>query len=489
MRAEDEKGFIPFEIEALTPIHIGSGEDLSPLDYTLRQTGEASYEIWLLDTAHWLSDCASEPGIARALELGNMAALRNLLNASARAEAFILARIPVHSARLGKELLLKRNAIENRAEIMPFVRNPFTHTPYLPASSLKGAISTAITDYLNEKRRQGKPMLRDVPPPEARRILEEMYGKINTHAMKALKIADIALPQNLTCIRAAIGYDLAPGKALPKTPCETLDTQAVNSFGIAGSLRLCSARGEAALRLQNGERLTVEDIGVICNQFYRSRLKAEFNKFYTRPHFEAARENMKAVIGRIENLDAKNEILLRVGRYSHIECVTISGNPPPMPKGYGTSRTLADGQMPFGWLLLKRCSMEKYTGLQNKTSAYAKNMIAELKNQNEILRRKQQENEARAQAEAEAIHKQEEMLALMSEEERAIWELEQENANENQASALYSKLGEMGDFQEKAALALMHFWQRIGKWEGKQLTRKQKEKVNTVRAILEKMRG
>lgn len=488
MRIENEKGFIPFEVEALTPVHIGSGEDFSPLEYILRQSGESEFEVLLIDTASWLSDCASDPKIARALDTGDMAALRALLNASTRSGEFALAKIPVNSVRIGKELLQKRNRIENRAEIMTFARNPFTHMPFIPASSLKGAISTAIINYVIGQHSGLAQKLRNAPR-EYKIFLEKIFGKINEHAMKALRIADIPLPPGMTSIRGAIGCHLSPEKQLPKTPCEALNPVAVNSFRITGSLRITDGNGFPAIRLRNTSPITAPELANICNQFFRQKFKAEYDKFYTKSHFQPVRESLESIVSRIDSLDDKNEILLRVGRYSHIECMTISGPPLDRPKGDGKSRTLADGQIPFGWVLLKYCSMDKYVDSQNRVAAAIEKDIEDRREFNRSLGRKQQEANARALMEAEAAQAREKALAAMTPEERAIWELEQDGATENQASALYAKLKEMGDLQDKAAMALMCFWQRLGKWEGKQLTKKQKEKVATVRLILDKMRG
>lgn len=482
-----ENGFIPFEIEALTPIHIGSGEDFSPLEYTIRQNGESEFEAVLIDTASWLSDCGGEPEIACALDTGDMPALRALLNAASNAEKFALARIPVSSFSLGKELFKKRNTIENRAEIMAFARNPFTHTPFIPASSLKGAINTAIMDYLNEQRRGHAAMLRDKSA-DPGRILEEMYGKTASHAMKALRIGDIPLPPGMTSIMGATGFHLDPGERLAKTHCEALNPAAVNSFVIAGSLRMTDAASLPAITFPDGRRIAASDLGRICNEFYCKRFKAEYEKFYTKPHFQPVKKNLEALAGRIDKLDGKNEILLRVGRYSHIECVTISGSPPPKKKGYGKTRTLADSQIPFGWILLKRCGMDKYADCQKRVAAATeKNMKAgsAIKAGPDPER---EEYRARKLKEEEAARVREEMLAAMTPAERSIWELEQEGATENRASALYASLQEMGDLQLKAAAALMRFWQKLGKWEGKSLTKKQKEKVAAVRSILEQMR-
>lgn len=486
MRIWDEKGFFPFELQVLTPVHIGSGGDFSPLEYVLRQTRENMYEVWLIDTAAWLLENQANPELGKALDDGDMGALRQLLNGCPGLESHILARIRVASPALGKELLQKRNSIESKAEIMPFARNPFTNLPYLPASSLKGAISTALTDYLNEKRKGTKPAIRDKGA-NYRGILDEMFGKIGEHAMQALRMADIALPPGMTSIRQALGVPLDPaGKKLPKTPCEALDPDVSSTCPAYGNMRLDTASGRPCLTLPDHSRISVAELGGICNAFYKKRFRAELEKFYTKPVFGDTGQLLAPIRERIDNLDEDREILLRIGRYSHIECVTVSGSPPPMPKGYGTTRTLADHSLPFGWVILKRCGMEAYArGLAAIDDAIRKefgDQAAEARQ----ARQKQEEDDARQRREEEAEKKRQEELAALSPGERAIWDLEQPTATENQAVEIFARLSEFGDLQGKVAEALMRFWQRIGKWEGKQLTKKQKEKVAAVRAILQR---
>lgn len=483
MRIWDYKGFIPFQLEALTPVHIGSGWDLSPLEYVLRQPLENRYEVWLIDTAAWLADNQANPEIDRALDAGGMEALRQLLNGCPTLEAHILARIRVASPQLGKQLLQKRNSIGNKAEIMPFARNPFTHMPYVPASSLKGAIVTALTDYLNEKRKGKKPALRDAHA-DCKGILRDMFGQIGEHAMQALRMADIALPPGMTSIREAIGVSLKPGKEL-KTPCEALDPGASQGHAY-GNMRLDSASGRPCLTLPDRSRISLAELGRVCNAFYKKRFKAEFDRFYTKPHFGETRQLLAPICGRIDNIDEDHEILLRIGRYSHIECVTVSGSPPPMPKGYGATRTMADRKMPFGWVILKQCGIETYArGLAAVDGAIRKEW-GDKAAAAQQARQKQQEEDARKRKEEEAEKQRQEELAALCPNERAIWELDQPTATENQAVTVFNKLSEFGDLQNSAAEALMRFWQRLGKWEGKQLTKKQKEKVAAVRAILQR---
>ena len=58
-------------------------------------------------------------------------------------------------------------------------------------------------------------------------------------------------------------------------------------------------------------------------------------------------------------------MLIRVGHYSHSRCVTIDNSKPwaksgkdGMLQGPNTTRTLANGLLPFGWILLSECSWE-----------------------------------------------------------------------------------------------------------------------------------
>lgn len=105
-----------------------------------------------------------------------------------------------------------------------------------------------------------------------------------------------------------------------------------------------------------------------------------------------------------------------------------------------------------------------------------------------LEQKKLKEEEERAiqrAAEEEAAREREKMLAAMSAPERALWLLKQPEAGEADAAGVFARLEEFGEQQKVACAALKHFWQKIGKWEGKQLSRKQKEKVAKVRKILE----
>lgn len=464
--------FLPFRLEALTPVHIGSGEDFSPLAYVIRQNRESGYEIKLLDTASWLAANYDNPEIAKALDAGDMAALRRLLNASDTA-AYVLASIPVKSQALGRELERKRNSVDNRAEIMAFTRDPFTRAPYAPGSSLKGAMTTAVADWLDAKRKGKFQTLRETRMKrDYVNVMKEMFGSAQYHAMRNLALADVPLPPNSTSVRAAIGVNLKPGKTLSKTPCETLDPATSGSLAPYGNMRFKGA----TLVFPGGARISLQEFGVICTEFYKKRYFAELKKFYTLPHFSKTGKFLEPVSEKIKNCDGEKRILLRIGRYSHIECVTVSGEPPRMKRGCGTTRTLADSAAPFGWVILDFCSPEEYEKGRAELGSVASRAPKNAPSDDDQGER--QKKEARAEA-------LEAKLATMTPLEKNLWLLAQENATENLASELYKNLETYGEEKGKVAEALMTYWQRIGKWQGKSLSKRQKEKVAAVMAILD----
>lgn len=484
MKVWEEKGFFPFRLEALTPVHIGGGDFLSPLEYVIKQPGPDRFEAWLVDFMAWLPACQGNAQVERALESGDMAVLRRLLNEAPNLSGYTLAKIRVQSPELGLSLFNRRERSDKMAEIQTFNRNPFTNLPYIPASSLKGAISTALTDYLNRLRKEaGLPGLREEPK-KYREIMQDIYGSIGSHAMRAVKMADIPLPPDSTSIRQPVGYDFKPPQEAQRLPCEAIDPAAFN--GAYGNLRIATENGKAAIQPPRLSPIPPDKLASICNDFYQKRYLAELKKFFTGTRISETAGLLKHVTERIASLDAKEEILLRIGHYSHIECVTVSCDPGQQPKG-GTSRTLADS-LPFGWVILKRCAMAEYQqGLEDIDAAFRQeaDKRAEAVSLEQKKLKEEEERAIQRAAEEEAAREREKMLAAMSAPERALWLLKQPEAGEADAAGVFARLEEFGEQQKVACAALKHFWQKIGKWEGKQLSRKQKEKVAKVRKILE----
>lgn len=502
-RRWSEKGFLSFRLDILTPVFIGSGEELSPLEYVIRKEGNG-YVLHLVDTQSWLMAVQDKKDIMDALERGDLLRLRRLMDEQLDEKQFSLSRIAVPSSLTANKLI---DTIHNpkslsKAEIQSFIRNPSTLAAFVPGSSLKGAISTPIIDHfdggkLQAAAGQGKFGYNDA--------MKNLFGDIKEHAMQALKVSDIPVPLDGTRLVASAEVGRTNKDGTPKTPCEVLPPSTAESIPLYGRLFMdtVSAGGEPRITMPRGKSVTFTELATWCNAFYTERFRKEMANFYQLGHLLDVRDALQSVEKRINSLDAKREILLRVGHYSHVECVTVTRNAPQAKKGFGKTRTLADRKLPFGWVVLTLCSEEEYrAGLVKVEASIATTVrqreearVAREADMNRVLEAQRQKAEAAQQAKIKAAEEQkqrereaaerEAKLAALSPEERLIAEVAAPDAAENKSSELYKMLDTLEPaLQVKAAEALKTCWERLKKWSGKKLTDKQKKKVERVSAVL-----
>ena len=95
-------------------------------------------------------------------------------------------------------------------------------------------------------------------------------------------------------------------------------------------------------------------------RFYVPKYEAEYRKFYLAPESADIRQAMAPMSREVVGLRT-NEALIRVGHYSHVECITLDEVRNPRtrmgrdrrPLPWGKTRTLANGLYPFGWAKLE----------------------------------------------------------------------------------------------------------------------------------------
>ena len=367
------EGYIPFKLDVLTPVFIGSGEAITPLEYVIRKE-KNGFAIHLIDTEDWLCHARPKDAVEAALNSGDLPRLRSLMHEHVDEKVYSLARIPVSNSYLASILLkyINNPVGKSKVEIELFFRNPLTKNPILPGSSLKGALSTPIIDFLDKEGmdpgvgRLKTAVERYKQERAYKHVLEEIFGKISDHAMSALKVSDISVPQGQTQLVAAQEVRKKEhGKVTPKVPCEVLLPSNMGGIPLYGRLFLKTMNGIPCITLPDKTSFGIDDIIRITGKFYKERYKKEYFNFYTYPHLKYVSDELTNVTDRIDSL-LDDEILLRVGRYSHIECMTVKNNAPSNRKVFGKTRTLADGHLPFGWVILKLCSEKEYIdGMKN----------------------------------------------------------------------------------------------------------------------------
>ena len=517
-RSWQPNGFVPFRLEILTPVHIGSGTQLSPLEYVIRQKGDG-YALYNIDLQSWLMNHGGESDVRGAIESGDVGRIRRMLNEKVDADLFAVSSSPIHDKSLAKELLQAYGGVrdaggfkqkDKTGDVDAALRNPANGSLYIPGSSLKGALSTPLINWLDQQAvSRNRPSLRDVMESDKRgridRGLTEMFGYINEHAMQALKISDCLAPANSCVIVRARERSRNPEKkGTPKNPCEAI----MPGMGVLwGRIMVDASSTPPAITLPNGQKVDLAILAKLCNEFYGKRFVKEFSDFYQKPHLREVGERLAPMLQTIGTL-GEDRILLRVGHYSHVECVTVDKNKPftskgkdGKPKPYGTTRTLANDMLPFGWVMLHLCSMEEYEqGIrqaENQELAVARErgerrraLQYEAEEKARKLEEQRRQREERLEAERkeaeEKKRKEEELaerMAQLSPEEGRVLQL-QENGDENMSMQLFKDMQTWSpEMQAKCAHALKACWERLGKWSGKQ-SDKQKAKIAKVKELL-----
>ena len=98
-----------------------------------------------------------------------------------------------------------------KGEVSAILRNPADGSVCLPGSSLKGALSTPLINWRDQEQsgsKQGDCLKGASNPYEYRKLMEQMFGDIRSHAMQALKVADLVAPPDICTIVKAEDYEI-----------------------------------------------------------------------------------------------------------------------------------------------------------------------------------------------------------------------------------------------------------------------------------------
>ncbi len=511
-RLHEQTAFI--RLEPLTPIHIGTGETMDPLSYIMKEEAGEPF-LYPVDVAAWVETQPDPAALAGLFATKSLPEIRAHLARALSPLADVYGGAPVRVAsrevheRYVQELAARNSA--NQLLIDPALKNPLNGSLLIPGSSIKGAIRTAVIDWLDRHWQVDLRTAMDRDPRQGYGdVLEELLGKVSENAFRNLKVGDFpaALGESLIVTAKEVRKRYNPNKqGTPKNPCEVSCSLSMSGQGYAlyGKIALGAhdalSRDAALTVAARGRKKTwtLPELMALCNEFYGKRYRDEYDGFYTLPHLAQSARALKPVDAVMAD-PGPDAMLLRLGHYSHVECMTVTNNQPQTRKlkdgtvmPFGTTRTLADGVHPFGWARLCLISAGEYAEAQARREKHDKAFLAHrthrrrtvlAERENEARQRAKRERAERERQEAEA--RREAALAAMGPEERLVAIVESGGASENQAVELYGKLDGLDEaLRLKAAMALRTFWEKAGKWEKKKCTAKQWDKVQKIRNILE----
>lgn len=386
---------VTLHITPLSPVHVGIGEDYEPTNYVMEDEALFAFDSDVANrvlTERQRKDLLEmvSKRTRRAEEMITQVQdffYNNRKPLAAASSHFLPVSAGVfdlYQKRVGQSANRESGgkSVVNKLEIQRTFFNPYSQHPIIPGSSIKGAIRTALLDDVNN----GKPLQHRN---EKNRELQErlMQGKFATDPMRLISLGDASY-QTPTIFGSEIRFAVDRKKKEVMKDGKTVQSQAevqnlyqlleclpaLRYRSFSGTLNVQDllsmvGKGTPAKEL----RWTVQDIAAACNNFYYPRFKAEMKVLQERRYCNPDWEKLLNAIfsgGVFEKMKAGKAFLLRVGRHSGAESVTLDGvrsikilqGKGQQPKYEPEAKTVwlaantekdRSGMLPFGWMLVE----------------------------------------------------------------------------------------------------------------------------------------
>ncbi|MBK1704367.1 RAMP superfamily CRISPR-associated protein [Halochromatium glycolicum] len=382
-------------LTALAPLHIGTGQDLEPTGYVI--DGEDLYRF-SPEAALRALPAAARDELTRILSAAPTVQLikqvqaffhrhSEALIAEAEQAMPVLPRIAEeYRQRVGKTAQQEQDReIINQLQIARTYTDARTGRPILPGSSLKGAIRTALLDVENA----GQPPQRG----ERNRDLQQRlfhYRQFDLDPMRLVQIGDARDESPTETYATEVRYAVNRKREAVFKEGRELTAQAerlrqvlecvppLRPQAFTGLFGVQDVSAIASRKLPDPSlRWTFEDIAHACNRFYQPILKREIKELGNRGYVarDWSATILQLLLAKQPQMEDGRAFLLRVGRHSGAESVTLNGVRSiriNMGKDPETKRTryqnmssaktvwLAAGDiqqrtemLPFGWVLVE----------------------------------------------------------------------------------------------------------------------------------------
>lgn len=330
--------------EVLSPIHIGAGNEIDPLNYMI-QNGRL-YKISFENLVASL-DMTGRAKFEELIDKGNLVEIRKFVAGNINKDRDAIFTVEV-SAKVESLYKSKIGDIQNQLLINPFIRTEGESVVFMPGSSIKGAIRTAVISEAAKNSNLPVPKEpREIYGFESR-VLGYKDGKDDP--FRGMKIRDKSLQKDDTVIRNVINASKKRGESLRANDiqiiCEVMHSE-ITGHAVSFETEISFDEQLYSTRYLS-KSLDMENIIKSCASFYRDKLEQENIKYYKNSDVEPISKQL------LDTALDKTSFILRVGRFSGVESVTLDRYRNPRPPGnksaWGTSRNLAEGLYPMGWL-------------------------------------------------------------------------------------------------------------------------------------------
>ncbi|MCX7997484.1 MAG: type III-A CRISPR-associated RAMP protein Csm5, partial [Leptospiraceae bacterium] len=317
---------IKAKIEFISPIHVGSGEVITPLDYFIKD-GKL-HKLNFNKFVAMLSD-KERDDLLDDLNRNDFLKLRNFAETHFKPEA-IEYSIPV-SSKVIQEYNSKKNELNNRLEISVFPFDGVMRHPYIPGSSIKGALRTALLErFLLEEDSQadGKElkgwfaktnhytngsMLESYLLKCGHFKNQKWIADIHRDIFRVLKVFDVPLNSEDTEIVNCINFSPKRNANIPMRLQVTKSNLSDIGKNHEKKLTIVWDEGLKEAKMQSGnglfqKKFSLEELGSACNAHYFKVLFWEYKEFY--------KENTEPIFNILKNLYTnlrEDQFLIRLG--------------------------------------------------------------------------------------------------------------------------------------------------------------------------------
>lgn len=321
-----------FTLTPLTPLHIGSGNTLKPYEYAVLNN-----RLYYFPPEELLVKL-TEPDQNTFITLvsnGNIGELQKFL--SKQKELLIkISHFDIPLTPEVKQIYTQR--LDNpRTELTVYTFIKTNNTPFIPGSSLKGAIRTAL---LYMKAHQ------PIKTYDAQKLEKTTfnYWTVTEDPFKTIKISDsLPLPNStqLALVKVYTKRNRQWTESIPMMREVTLSKlSSGHQFSFTHVVEINEKITQLNPRLM---KFNIAEIISACRRFYDYHLKKE--RQYLSDLSEAAAHYQKLLDWQAKLLE--NSFLIRFGWGSGFAAVTVNyATEKPQTK---RSRRLAEGKIPLGW--------------------------------------------------------------------------------------------------------------------------------------------
>lgn len=366
-------------IEPITCVHIGTGKQLTMLDYMVITTKAGQERFLKYSSDKLLQRIATDKKLAADFEKvsfsNDMKALMLFFHNTCKPMEdldYLCETTKDFCSEYGKNK--NKDPYENAAFVEQMYRPEGSMNPVIPGSSFKGALRTAI---LNQK-------MHEISDEDYDSLYDELennrdmrkfeksiqiqllgnYKNEKNDPFRAIEISDSNFEARDTQIvgRAAnFDSNKQNGELLQKSI--QIQVEAIKGYFIGNQNKSVSQlRINTDLYDKKGCSMSITEQDIInsCNYFYLREFNKEYEKFYQEA--STGCDLIAKLKGELKTItETKNQFIIRVGRWSQVEFMTFEENFRRLPSGEGTgsTRTLFnyDGQyLPFGWC---KCTLEQ----------------------------------------------------------------------------------------------------------------------------------